>query len=75
MGNTPLMSLTDTKALRALLEAGADPTLRNRQGKTAGEQFRAWGLKEQADLLDAAARARLGLAGAAPSASISATQP
>jgi len=73
-GFTPLMSVTDTKALRALLEAGADPTLRNRQGQTAGEQFRAEGAKEQADLLDAAVKARLGSAGAKPSDSTPATQ-
>jgi hypothetical protein len=45
-----------------VLNAGADPTLRNRQGKTAGEQFRAWGLKDQADLLDVAVRTQLGSA-------------
>jgi hypothetical protein len=73
-GFTPLMSVTDLKALRALLEAGADPTLRNRQGKTAAEWFRAEGAKEQADLLDGAVKARLGPAGAVPSASTPATQ-
>jgi ankyrin repeat protein len=68
-GNTPLWYTTNIKALRALLNAGADPTLRNSQGKTAAEQFRTGGLKEQADLLDAAIAARLGPAGAEPSAS------
>jgi hypothetical protein len=58
-GFLPLMTSTDPKALRALLDEGADPTLRNRKGQTAGEWFRAMGLKEQADLLDAAVKARL----------------
>ncbi len=66
-GNTPLMSTIYVDTLKALLEAGADPTLRNKQGKTAGEQFRAWGMKEQADLLDAAVKARLGIAEKEPS--------
>lgn len=70
-GFTALMYVTNTKALRALLEAGADPTLRNRQGKTAGEWFRVEGLKEQADLLDAAAKAWSGPVSAGPSAATS----
>ncbi len=59
-GGTPLMFTTDLPALKALLEAGADPTLRDREGQTAAEQFREEGLKEQADLLDAAVKAWLG---------------
>ena len=71
-GDFALMYTVDLKTLNALLEAGADPTLRDRQGQTAGEKFRAEGLKEQADLLDAAARARLGLTpAAAPAAGAS----
>lgn len=68
-GYTPLMRTTYITALRALLDAGADPTLRNKQGQTAGEQFRAEGAKEQADLLDAAVKAWLEQPGARPSGS------
>lgn len=59
---TALMSTTNIPTLKALLAAGADPTLRNHQNKTAAENFRSEGLKEQADLLDAATNAKLGIA-------------
>jgi ankyrin repeat protein len=67
------MALTELQTLRMLLEAGADPTLRNRQGQTASQWFRAEGLKQQADLVDAATKARSEPAGAAPLASAPAT--
>lgn len=54
MGDTPSMSAFNKETLQALIDAGADPTLRNKQGKTAGEQFRAQGLNEEAEVLAAA---------------------
>lgn len=59
-GMTPLMTNVYVPVLKAMLEAGADPTLRNKHGQTAADWFRAEGLKEQADLIDAAIRTRLG---------------
>jgi len=56
---TPLMTNVYLPVLKAMLKAGADPTLRNKQGQTAADWFRAEGLKEQADLIDAAIKIRL----------------
>ena len=56
---TPLMTNPYVTVLQALLKAGADPTLRNKRGQTAADWFRAEGLKEEADLIDAAIRTRL----------------
>jgi hypothetical protein len=58
-GMTPLMSNVYVPVLKAMLKAGADPTLRNKRGQTAADWFRAEGLKEQADLIDAAIKIRL----------------
>ncbi|HEX7359593.1 MAG TPA: ankyrin repeat domain-containing protein [Bryobacteraceae bacterium] len=55
---TPLMSCTDSDDLKALLAAGADPTLRDSLGKTAADEALEAGDKAAAALLEAAAKAR-----------------
>lgn len=56
-GDTPLMRLPDDEAaaaeiVRLFLANGADPSIRNKQGKTAGDIARKRGLDEAAQLLD-----------------------
>lgn len=58
-GMIPLMTNIYISVLKAMLEAGADPTLRNKRGQTAADWFRAEGLKEQADIIDAAIKTHL----------------
>ncbi len=57
-GRTALMLCTRREYLQALVEAGADLTIRNSYGETAAEQFRSESLKEEADFLDGALKAR-----------------
>ena len=56
-GNTPLMWLPDDDArameiARLLLDNGADPSIRNNEGKTAADRARERGLYDVADLLE-----------------------
>jgi ankyrin repeat protein len=57
-GLTPLMKCPPLGYLQALVDAGADLSVRNQYGETAEERFRSQGLLEQANLLEAAMRAR-----------------
>jgi len=58
-GMIPLMTNVYVPVLKAMLKAGADPTLRNKRGQNAAEWFRAEGLREQADIIDAAIKTHL----------------
>jgi hypothetical protein len=41
-----------------MIDAGADLSVQNKQGKTAAQWFRGSGLNAEADLLDAAMKAK-----------------
>ena len=58
-GLTPLMTKVYVPVLQAMLKADAGPTLRNKRGQNAAEWFRAQGLKEKADIVDAAIKTHL----------------
>lgn len=53
---TPLMSCSDQGSLKAMIDAGADLTFRNRDGLTAAELARKEGLSQKAELLELAMR-------------------
>ena len=57
-GETPLMRCLEPKGLTALIDAGADLSIQNNHGQTAAQKMRQSGLKDLADILDTAMRAR-----------------
>jgi Domain of unknown function (DUF6438)/Ankyrin repeats (3 copies) len=59
-GYTPLMMCLTIKSVQALLDAGADPTIKNNQGKNAADWARQNGIMAVSALLDAAIKARQG---------------
>jgi hypothetical protein len=59
LGNTPIMSCFDLEAIQAMVDAGADLSVRNSQGLTAAQKARNQGMKEIADLLDSAMKSKI----------------
>jgi ankyrin repeat protein len=57
-GQTALMSCFTPEFLRAMIDAGADLSVRSRDGLTAAEEARRIGANDKADLLEAAMKGR-----------------
>ncbi len=55
-GQTALMNCFEQNYIKALLQAGADPSIRNRDGRTAAQSALDQGAKDKAALLQAAAK-------------------
>jgi ankyrin repeat protein len=57
-GLTALMNCTMPDFIKAMIAAGADLSVQNKKGETAAQWFRSAGLKEQAEILEAAMKAK-----------------
>ncbi|HEX5284404.1 MAG TPA: ankyrin repeat domain-containing protein [Bryocella sp.] len=62
-GETPLMYASTEEAVKALLAAGADPSIRSKDGKSAAEEVRRWSCKSCAVLIENAIAQRNALSG------------
>lgn len=58
-GATPIMMCVFPEFFKAMIAAGADLSVQNKHGQTAAQWFRKQGMKEQADLLDAAMKTKI----------------
>jgi ankyrin repeat protein len=57
-GETALMSCFGNAGLKALIDAGADLTIKDPRGQTAAEAARSMGARDKAELLETAMKQR-----------------